>query len=311
MPDVSGSTQKLENGAILRHRDDIQTGSAVAYWWLNANPNIWEFENKPVGKKETYSSYNEKGNKRKIYKWFLEVKPGDLVVGYVTVPQQEVVAICKITKGLHQTSHGEEIEFEKIEQLARPVAYKTLQASLDLENCEPLLNNQGSLHKLTEREFKVIYSLASGDSTISDIEKVKSDKTISKTTARSLIDARIGQGKYGWNVREVWKHQCAVTGSITKQALEASHIKRWADSNNKERLDPNNGLLLTANMHKLFDAGLISFADSGKMLVSSKLPHLEQTIFGIIGQKLSQKPSAKTAKYLSHHRRKFKMNLLS
>ena len=61
-------------------------------------------------------------------------------------------------------------------------------------------------------------------------------------------------------------------------ALEASHIKPWADSNDSERLDPNNGLLLTASLHKLFDAGLISFEDSGKMLVSSKLSQSEREI---------------------------------
>jgi hypothetical protein len=50
-------------------------------------------------------------------------------------------------------------------------------------------------------------------------------------------------------VRKLWNHRCSVTGSTTKVALEASHIKRWADSNDIERLDPDNGLLLTANLH--------------------------------------------------------------
>jgi 5-methylcytosine-specific restriction enzyme B len=90
----------------------------IAYWWLNANPKIWNFEETPVGQKETYTSRNDQGNKRQKYKYFQEVKPGDIVVGYVTSPQKEVVAVCKITKGLHQTNKGEEIEFEKIEQLA-------------------------------------------------------------------------------------------------------------------------------------------------------------------------------------------------
>lgn len=96
-----------------------------------------------------------------------------------------------------------------------------------------------------------------------------------------------------------------VTGSSTMAALEASHIKSWADSNDIQRLDPNNGLLLTANLHKLFDAGLISFDDSGRMLVSSKLSQSEQDIFGVVGRKLSKKPSPETAEYLSYHRTKY------
>ncbi len=144
---------------------------------------------------------------------------------------------------------------------------------------------------------------------IADIKKIESNTD--PTTARALINARLGQGKFGLAVHQLWNHRCSVTGASTKAALEASHIQRWADSNDTQRLDPNNGLLLTANLHKLFDAGLISFDDSGKMLVSSKLSQSEQEIFGVIGKKLSEKPSAETANYLSHHRTKFLEQLIA
>ena len=140
---------------------------------------------------------------------------------------------------------------------------------------------------------------------VADIKQIISSETTNPTTKQAHINARLGQGKFGSEVRELWNHRCSVTGSSTKEALEASHIQRWADSNDRQRLDPNNGLLLTANLHKLFDAGLISFDDSGKMLVSSKLSLPEQEIFGVIGKQLSQKPSAETAHYLSFHRTKF------
>jgi len=133
--------------------------TATGYWWLNANPKIWNFEETPVGEKQTYTSHNEKGNKRQKFKYFQEVKPGDIVVGYVTSPQQEVVAICKITKGLHQTEEGEVIEFEKVEQLSKPIAYETLQVNPDLATSEPIVSNQGSLFKLTEQEYEVIRNL--------------------------------------------------------------------------------------------------------------------------------------------------------
>ena len=140
---------------------------------------------------------------------------------------------------------------------------------------------------------------------IADFKKIESDKATAPTTKQELKNARVGQGKFGSDVRTFWNHRCSITGASTKAALEASYIKRWADSNNAQRLDPNNGLLLTANLHKLFDAGLISFDDSGQMLVSSKLSQSEQEIFGVIGKKLSKKPSVETANYLSYHRTKF------
>jgi len=134
---------------------ETPTTAGVAYWWLNANPKIWNIEETPVGGKQTYTSHNEKGNKRQKYRYFQEAKPGDLVVGYVTSPQREVVAVCRITKGLHKgKDEGERIEFEKVEQLAKPIAYETLQANPDLANSEPLINNQGSLFKLTEQETR-------------------------------------------------------------------------------------------------------------------------------------------------------------
>ncbi len=131
----------------------------VSYWWLNANPKIWNFEEMSVGQTQTYTSHNEKGNKRQKYKYFQEVKPGDIVVGYVTSPQKEVIAVCRITKGLHQTDEGEAIEFEKIEQLDKTIPYDALQANPDLTNCEPIVSNQGSLFKLTEQEYEIIRSL--------------------------------------------------------------------------------------------------------------------------------------------------------
>jgi MoxR-like ATPase len=134
-------------------------GGAIAYWWLNANPKIWDFTGVSVGDRETYSSHNEKGNKRQKYKYFQEAKAGDIVVGYVTAPQKEIVAVCKITKGLHQTENGQEIEFEKTEQLDEPIPYEKLQDIPDLAASEPLISHQGSLFRLTEPEYEIIRNL--------------------------------------------------------------------------------------------------------------------------------------------------------
>jgi hypothetical protein len=148
------------------------------------------------------------------------------------------------------------------------------------------------------------------DSRLADIKAIISNPTADPTTMQAQVTVRLGQGEFGSKVRELWNHRCAVTGSSTMAALEASHIKPWADSTDDERLDPNNGLLLTANLHRLFDAGLISFEDSGKILVSSKLSQSEREIFGVVGKKLSKKPSVETANYLAYHRTKvFGMSL--
>ena len=130
--------------------------TGVAYWWLNANPRMWDFEGDAIGSVQTYTTHNEQKNKRRMYKYFEQAKPGDIMVGYVTSPSKEIVGVCQITKGLHTSPKGESIEFKKVEQLAFPISYDALKSNPDLAECEPLTNNQGSLFRLTEAEYEII-----------------------------------------------------------------------------------------------------------------------------------------------------------
>jgi putative restriction endonuclease len=96
-----------------------------------------------------------------------------------------------------------------------------------------------------------------------------------------------------------------MTVSATHEAIRASHIKPWRESNDEQRLDPSNGLPLVASLDALFDAGLVSFESSGRLIISSKLDLAERKILGITGkQSLKKKPTAETAAYLADHRRK-------
>ena len=92
-----------------------------------------------------------------------------------------------------------------------------------------------------------------------------------ETERRALINARIGQGGYRRRMLNVWQGRCALTGVDVPEVLVASHAKSWAASSNEERLDEYNGLLLAGTIDKLFDAGLISFADDGRLLTSTAL----------------------------------------
>jgi len=133
--------------------------SETSYWWLNANPNIWNIKDMQVGQKQIYTSRNERGNKRQKYKYFEKVKPGDIIVGYVTSPQREIVAICKVTRALHQSDEGEGIEFHKVENIENPVPYEMLLSNPGLADSEPVISHQGSLFRLTEDEYEIIRSL--------------------------------------------------------------------------------------------------------------------------------------------------------
>lgn len=82
--------------------------------------------------------------------------------------------------------------------------------------------------------------------------------------------SRIGQGIFRIKLFEIWKG-CSVSNLNFPELLRASHIKPWRTSNDQERLDPYNGLLLTPTYDLLFDRGYISFNTNGEILISKKI----------------------------------------
>ena len=87
------------------------------------------------------------------------------------------------------------------------------------------------------------------------------------TEREAIVKSRRGQGLYRQNLLAVEK-ECRITHVDNPVYLIASHIKPWRHSDNSERLDGENGLLLAPNMDLLFDRGMISFQDNGDIIVS-------------------------------------------
>lgn len=90
--------------------------------------------------------------------------------------------------------------------------------------------------------------------------QIETDATIRETEKDALIRARRGQGMFRERVSLI-ESRCRVTGVENPVHLIASHCKPWRDSTNEERLDGENGLLLTPTIDHLFDRGFIGFED--------------------------------------------------
>lgn len=138
-----------------------------------------------------------------------------------------------------------------------------------------------------------------------DITAIFEDQSLKPTTRKALIDARIGQGNFRRDVMALWNSVCAVTGCPTEAALRASHIKPWRDSGADERLDPENGLLLSANLDALFDRALVSFDDEGKLLISLRLNQNDRKTLPLNDGALRHRPSPRMRAYLAEHRKGF------
>jgi hypothetical protein len=116
-----------------------------------------------------------------------------------------------------------------------------------------------------------------------------------------LRRSRLGQGRFREGLIRLRKC-CYISGLSETGVLRASHIKSWKDSNNPERLDPHNGLLLTPNYDALFDSGFISFTDEGRILLSNELPSEVVRSFAVDPDFKGHDLGSRTKRYLAYHR---------
>ena len=120
------------------------------------------------------------------------------------------------------------------------------------------------------------------------------------TTGFANIKTRIGQFEFRNSLIDYWGC-CAVSGINLIDILKASHIKPWSKSDDKERMDMFNGLLLNPMLDTLFDKGYVSFSDSGEIMLSPRITDLHSDI-GINESSQLIKIEDQHKKYLSYHR---------
>ena len=122
------------------------------------------------------------------------------------------------------------------------------------------------------------------------------------TERKGLVTSRVGQGAYRKGLIYRWQGQCAVTGYDHNKVLVASHIVPWAESNHAERVDVDNGILLSPTYDALFDKKLISFGDDGEILLSEQLKHTSYKKLGVTGKEQITDLRERNYKYLERHR---------
>ena len=137
---------------------------------------------------------------------------------------------------------------------------------------------------------------------ISSSRKAKYKKP-NETERRGLVTSRVGQGYYRQQLIEKWDGKCAVSKTDILPILIASHIVPWSESSDEERLDVDNGILLSPLYDALFDKHLISFDQYGKIIISNQINASDLERFGF-----STKHEIEITKgmqpYLHRHREK-------
>jgi putative restriction endonuclease len=127
------------------------------------------------------------------------------------------------------------------------------QPLLSQQECDAPFDPHGDIYKWEESEIQTIIN----------------NSIIIETERRELVKSRRGQGLFRKRVSLI-ETECRITKVNNPEHLIASHIKPWRHANNDQRLDQENGLFLTPNVDHLFDRGLISFENNGKVIVAPR-----------------------------------------
>lgn len=298
----------------------------MKYWWVNQNKT---FDISVEGGFLWSPKRTKNGRRYPFYDHMTQVQPGDAVFAFA---EQHIKAIA-IVSGPHSTMlrpesfKAADSEWSN-EGWTVPVQYHEVDAPLEVRNhmdtlaalrpdkyspikangnaneaylC-PVPNDMAAeLIRLLKQDPAEIREWQEAMPDARAQSEIEGDETLSPTDKKQLIKARVGQGVFREKVCAV-ESVCRVTGTNDPKFLIASHIKPWAESDNQQRLDGNNGLMLAPHIDRLFDRRLISFGDDGALILSPVLPASIRAAWGV-EQKLPLKPfNAKQIQYLSHHR---------
>ena len=309
----------------------------MSFWWVNQNQT---FEQETAGGYLWSPQRNANGARNQFYENMRLIEPGDVVFSFrdTRIPCMGV-ALSTGYEAPKPDEFGEtgqnwgaigwrvDVRYTRLENVVRPKDFIGELAPTLPDKYSPLRSNGDGLQSvylagvpdsmaevlvakigaeaatLVERAGSYRESPEDREQTEENLKAtIMSRPDISETEKQALVKSRRGQGLFRQRVLSV-EPRCRVTNIDNPDFLIASHIKPWHKCNtNQERLDQNNGLMLSPAIDFLFDRGLISFSDDGHLLISTKLDRADQTKLGLPAE-IAPKPfSAEQREYLRYHR---------
>ena len=287
-------------GFVVRDKDH----AGNRFWWVNQNKTREEFADGYMW--SPFSKSN--GTSNPYYEFMSETQPGDGVVSYWAQKIQGFGTVSEAPQVSTKPPHRQretwsdegwlvDVDFDACLNPFEPSDYLEMIKPLLPRKYSPLEENGKGLYltEISEELFVLLRRLggnpieslpqngeavigAMGDKFIASEslddeheQEIKSRTDFVGPLEKERIQkSRRGQGVFRQNVRAI-ERSCRVTGVRQVRHLRASHIKPWRLSNDREKLDGNNGLLLSPHVDQLFDGGWISFTETGDLLRSSRL----------------------------------------
>jgi putative restriction endonuclease len=282
----------------------------MAYWWVNQG-NSYKLEYK--GGFIWAPIINADG--KRFFHWenLADVKAGDIVFSNVDGKVKTIgIALNDAYPSEKSSAHadlwldeGRRVDikyFKTINPMSISEIYSVASVFLP-GKYSPITGNgdranQGYLFAVPDEAGDIMLQLLN----VPQIVNINPGKrSISDTTKASIIQARVGQGQFRKDLIKRWSGKCIITAFPILSLLTASHIKPWAISTNEERLDPDNGLLLSPNYNSLFDRFLISFSETGELIKSDRISWEDLALLGIKPNSKLNGLNTGNKKYLEYH----------
>jgi len=275
----------------------------MRFWWVNQNQT---YRQEVAGGYIWSPKRNANGARNQFYESMREVAPGDLVFSFKDTRIVAIgIARSYCWESPKPAEFGDagqnwegigwkvRVAFTSLQHQIRPKEHMGVLAPLLPVKYSPLQANGNGLQSVYLAEMPPPFAealmgligaevapLAAAARTALPIvdddldmwegkleQEIVSNPAIRETEREAIILARRGQGRFRQEVALVEK-RCRITGVENPIHLVASHCKPWRDSTNEERLNGENGLLLTPTIDHLFDRGFIGFEDSGRLILS-------------------------------------------
>ncbi len=136
------------------------------------------------------------------------------------------------------------------------------------------------------------------------IEKEVEPLNIDEESKKAIVNVRVNQGKFRDLLLKRYNNKCCLCAIKNQKFLIASHIKPWAKSELKEKVDIDNGFLMCPNHDRLFDKGYITFDDDGTIIISGKLEKNDRVFLNVDSKMRIEQLTKGNKEYLEFHRKK-------
>lgn len=170
--------------------------------------------------------------------------------------------------------------------------------------CDAAENNyiisQNTFSEVNSSYYSLENNSSLDDAFINSIENNIIELGLDGKEREVVTKVRVNQSVFRERLIEKY-HKCALCPIDVPSVLVASHIKPWAKSDRKEKLDVNNGFLLCPNHDRLFDQGFISFDNDGNIMISKEINAKNQLCMNI-DNKLHINLRPENQKYMEYHR---------